>query len=139
MAITTENTYFIHSEDGTAYEKLIDIKEFPDLGSTPGTVDVTTLSHHFKHYLAGLVDTGSLDFTANYDKTDFQTMAGLEGKTGYFGVQFGKNGEDGAFLFQGQPSTYVKGAGTESAVDMTVSIVVDSEVEFSTSKHATVA
>ncbi len=139
MAITTENTYFIHSTDGTAYTKLIDIKEFPDLGATPGTVDVTTLSDHFKHYLAGLVDTGSLDFTANYSKEDFSTMNGLEGEEGQFGVQFGKNGEDGVFLFSGTPSTFVKGAGTESAVDMTVSIVVNSEIEFSTTKKATIA
>lgn len=131
MAITTENTYFIHSTDGKAYSKLIDIKEFPDLGSAPGTVDVTTLSDHMKKYLAGLVDTGQLEFKANYDKTDFTTVNALVGKTGYFGIQFGKSGEDGTFTFQGQPNVIVNGAGTESAVDMTVTVTVSSEIELS--------
>ena len=31
MAITSYKTFLMHSADGTAYTKLVDIKEFPDL------------------------------------------------------------------------------------------------------------
>lgn len=132
MAITTENTYFIHSTDGTAYTKLIDIKEFPDLGAVPGTVEITTLSDHMKRYLAGLIDTGQLEFKANYDNDDFAKIKKMEGQTSYFGIQFGKNGTDGAYVFQGQPNVIINGGGTEAAVDMTVTVTVSSEITTST-------
>lgn len=43
---TTYQTYLMHGTGtGTVtYSKLIDIKEFPDLGGTPEAVEVTTLS-----------------------------------------------------------------------------------------------
>jgi len=43
MAISTYKTFLMHEQSGT-YEKLIDIKEFPDLGGAPEMIDVTTLS-----------------------------------------------------------------------------------------------
>ena len=138
MAITTENTYFIHSTDGSAYTKLIDIKEIPDLGKAPGTVDVTSLSDHMKKYLQGLVDTGQLEFKANYDKADFEKMHALEGETHKFGIQFGKTGENGVFLFEGQAVTIVNGAGVEAAVDMTTSIAVSSDIAMSSTVKATI-
>lgn len=140
MAITTENTYLIYSEtEGGTYTKLIDIKEFPDLMTTPGTVEITTLSDHMKRYLAGLKDTGTLEFNANYSLEDYKKCVALEGKTGYYGVQFGKDGEDGVFLFAADMSVTVKGGGTESAVDMGVNLIVSSEVELSDSVKVTIA
>ena len=37
------------------YAKLCDIKEFPDLGKAPGTIDVTTLSDGQKMYLPDIL------------------------------------------------------------------------------------
>ena len=51
MAITSYKTFLMHSTDGTAYTKLVDIKEFPDLGKAPDTIDITTLSDSMKRYL----------------------------------------------------------------------------------------
>ena len=49
MAISTYKVFLMHkASSGDTYTKLIDIKDFPDLGSAPSTVDVTTLSHHMK-------------------------------------------------------------------------------------------
>lgn len=126
MAITTQDTYLIYKKQST-YENLVDIKSFPDLGTAPGTVDVTTLRNACKVYLRGLIDTGALEFTANYDKADFAKLKALTGVQ-HFGVQFGKDGKDGVFLFDGELTVTVNGGGVEEAVEMTVSIVVSSEL-----------
>jgi hypothetical protein len=144
MAITTENTYLIYKDSSSStakWAKLVDIKEFPDLGSTPGTVEVTTLSDHAKRYLLGLKDTGVFEFTANYDKTDYGTVVALEGKTGVsYGVQFGKKGENGVFTFDGGGiSVTVKGGGTEAAVDMSIAIAVDSEPTLDSTASVTIS
>lgn len=135
MAITTENTFLMKgSGSGTiTYSKLVDIKEFPDLGKAPNTVDVTTLTDHQRKYLLGLKDPGILEFTANYTSADFTTLAALSG-TQKFAVWFGVNGSGqpdgsaGKFEFEGQLSCWVKGAGVEAPVDMGIAIAVSSEI-----------
>ena len=81
MAITSYKTFQMHITDGTAYTKLVDIKEFPDLGKAPDTIDITTLSDSMKRYLQDILDTGQLEFTANYDLDDYKKLVALKGKT----------------------------------------------------------
>ena len=56
--INTYMSYLMTSEDGATWTKLIDIKEFPDLGSTPPTLDTTTLSDNMHTYINDIADTG---------------------------------------------------------------------------------
>lgn len=131
MAITTENTYLIYnsatSGSTASWKKVVDVKEIPDLGSAPSTVEVTTLSDHQKVYLPGLVDTGNFEFSANYDKDDFEALKKLEGTEYTYGVQLGKSGGDGVYTFKGSLTTWIKGGGTESSLDIAVNITVASE------------
>lgn len=135
MAITTENTFLMlgSGSGSVTYSKLVDIKEFPDLGKAPNTVDVTTLTDHQRMYLMGLLDPGILEFTANYTATDYATLAALAG-TQKLAVWFGVNssgqpdGSDGKFEFEGEVSCWVKGGGVEAPVDMGIAIAVSSEI-----------
>ena len=43
MAISTYMTFLMHKKE-TAWEKLLDITEFPDLGGDPELLETTTLS-----------------------------------------------------------------------------------------------
>lgn len=139
MAITTENTYLIHKNDST-WEKLVDIKEFPDMGKAPSTVDTTTLSDHMKTYLNGLVDPGSLEFNANYDKEDYAKLKALEADDDHkYGIQFGKQGEDGVFTWTGDLSVWIKGGGVEAAVDMGIAIAPATEITEDDSAKVTIA
>lgn len=140
MAITTENTYLItKGEKDTAWKKLIDIKEFPDLGGAPNTVDITTLSDHMKTSLPGLIDPGNLEFTANYTLSDYTALSALVGKAQQFGIQFGKSGDDGVFTFTGMLSCWVKGGGTEAAVDLGISITPSTEIVKDTTAKVTIS
>lgn len=138
MARTSWKSYLMHSTDGETYSKLIDIKEFPDLGKAPDTVDVTTLSDGQKMYLPDIIDPGSLEFNANYDAGDYETCKALEGKQEHYAIWFGAtetagelvpDGSAGKFEFKGALSVWVKGAGVSAAVDMGVAIAPSTEIK----------
>lgn len=137
MAHTSYKTFLMHKTTGNTFEKLIDIKEFPDLGSAPDVVDTTTLSHKQKVGLPDILDPGALEFTANYDKSDYTKCKALEGKTETYAVWFGgtetagvltPDGSWGKFEFEAELTAYVKGAGVSSAVDMGISFALSSEI-----------
>ena len=133
MAISSYNVVLKTSTTASGtYTKLVDIKDFPDLGSAPDTIEVTTLSDKMKRYVQGLQDTGSFEFTYNYTKTDFTKVKALDDNaTHYFELDFGNDGAggEGSFYFAGQVSTYVSGAGTGAVVEAKIIVTCDSEVK----------
>lgn len=131
MAISTYKIFLMYKASGADYEKLIDIKEFPDLGGEPEMLETTTLSDPMKTYIPGIQDLESLSFTANYMKDDYKKLKALEGKETEFSVWFGgtsagdsitPTGSDGKFNFAGQLSVYANGGGVNEIVDMTITI-----------------
>lgn len=114
-----------------AWEKVIDIKEFPDLGGSPEMLETTTLSDSMQTYIPGIQSLDALEFTCNYTLADYKKLKGLEGVENEFSVWFGgteTNGEltptgsDGKFNFKGQLSAYANGGGVNEVVNMTVTI-----------------
>lgn len=132
MAISSYNIILKTAESGTGpYTKIVDIKDFPDLGSAPDTIEVTTLSDKMKRYIKGLQDTGSLEFTYNFTKAEFEKVKKLDDtKKHYFELDFGNDGEggEGKFYFSGQVSTYPVGTGTGSVVEAKLIVTCDSEI-----------
>ena len=131
MAISTYKVFLMKSTDGSQYEKLIDIKDFPDLGGSPETLETTTLSDSMQTYIPGIQTLDALEFNANYTKEDFDTLKALEGTEMYFAVWFGgtvsgstvtPTGTDGKFEFKGQLSVFPTGGGVNEVVGMTITI-----------------
>ena len=100
MAISTYKI-FLMQKNTSAWEKLIDIKEFPDLG------------------------------TANYTLEEYKKLKALEGTEKEFAVWFGgteagdtvtPTGDSGKFKFKGSLSVYANGGGTNEVVEMTITI-----------------
>lgn len=115
----------------TGYEKLIDIKEFPDLGGDPEMLETTTLSDKMQTYIAGIQSLDALAFTANYTLADYKKLVALAGKTDSYAVWFGGTESDGAltpdgsngkFKFDGQLTAYATGGGVNEVVDLAISI-----------------
>lgn len=130
MAISTYKIFLMMKEDAS-YEKLIDIKDFPDLGGSPEMLETTTLSDKMQTYIPGIQSLDALEFTANYTKEDFTKLKALEGVEHEFAVWFGgteeanvltPTGTDGKFQFKGQLSAFPVGGGVNEVVDMTVTI-----------------
>lgn len=54
-AQATMGTYLMYKASGSSeFTKLVDIKNFPDLGGEPERVDVTTLSDRVRKYAMGV-------------------------------------------------------------------------------------
>lgn len=130
MAISTYKI-FLMKKGSSAYEKLIDIKDFPDLGGAPEMLETTTLSDNMQTYIPGIQSLDALEFTANYTKEDFTKLKALEGQEIELAVWFGGTGEgasltptgsDGKFEFTGQLSVFPVGGGVNEVVDMTITI-----------------
>lgn len=132
MAISTYKV-FLMKKGSSDYEKLIDIKDFPDLGGSPEMLETTTLSDKMQTYIAGIQSLDALEFTANYTKKDYTDVKALaDGAEHDFAVYFGgteaengtvtPTGTDGKFKFKGYLSVFVTGGGVNEVVGMTISI-----------------
>lgn len=121
MARSTYGIYLMHKVSDT-YQKLIDIKDFPDLGGAPEMLETTTLSDSMQTYIPGIQSLDGLEFNANYTKADFTKLKELEGKDESFAVYFGEEGTDGKFEFKGSLSVFPVGGGVNEVIGMTISI-----------------
>ncbi|MBS1412900.1 MAG: phage tail protein [Christensenellaceae bacterium] len=141
MAISTYKIFLMKKgSSGDTYEKLVDIKDFPDLGGPPEMLETTTLSDGAQTYIPGIQSLDSLEFTANYTKEDYSTLKTLEGTETEFAVWFGgtvsggtvtPTGSDGKFEFSGQLSVFPVGGGVNEVVDMTITIAPSTVISFS--------
>ena len=136
MAISTFRVALMHKKND-AWEKLLNIKSFPDLGGAPEMLETTTLSDRMQTYIAGIQSLDALDFTANYDKGDYQKCLDLEGKNEEYAVWFGgtgsgedfaPTGDHGKFTFSGELSAYPTGGGVNEVVDLNITIAPSTEI-----------
>lgn len=136
MAISTYKI-FLMKKDGGSYSKLIDIKEFPDLGGAPEMLETTTLTDKMQTYIPGIQSLDSLEFTTNYTLEEYKKLKALEGQDAEYAVWFGgtesgdsvtPTGTDGKFKFNGALSVYANGGGTNEVVEMTITIAPSSVI-----------
>lgn len=130
MASSTYKT-FLMKKGASDYEKLVDIKDFPDLGGAPEMIETTTLSDSMQTYIEGILSSDALEFTINYDLETYQTLLALKGVETEFAVWFGgtesngvvtPTGDEGKFAFKGYLSARVLGKGVNEVKEATVSI-----------------
>ena len=130
MQSTTMHTYLGYAATGTAYTKLVDIKDFPDLGGEPDQVETTTLSNEKQTFLLGVQSMSSMTFAANYVPEQYDELEALaDGTIHKFCLSFGETGEYGIFTWEGQLSVWVTGGGVNAAREMTISISAATEVK----------
>lgn len=139
MAISTYKI-FLMQKNADAWEKLIDIKEFPDLGGTPEMLETTTLSDRMQTYIPGIQSMDALEFAANYTLAEYKKLKALEGTEKDYAVWFGgteagdtvtPTGTDGKFTFKGQLSVFPVGGGVNEVVGMTVTIAPSTPITLS--------
>lgn len=130
MATSSYKTFLMH-KDSETWKKLIDIKDFPDLGGAPEMLETTTLSDYMQTYISGIQTLDALEFVANYDLTEYKTLKAMEGTSKEYAVWFGgtetkgvvtPTGDQGKFKFQGELSVYPNGKGVNEVREMTISI-----------------
>ncbi len=128
--------------DGTvSYKKLCDITNTPDLGAAPATVDTTTLSDYMHKYIAGLLDTGQLQFSAWLDDDTIKLIKAGTSDEEPLCVSFGgeKDTANGVMkptgtyfnaAFTGQVSVIVSGVEVDAAISAQITVTVSSAITF---------
>lgn len=138
MAISTYKV-FLMMKKNTTYEKVIDIKSFPDLGGEPELLETTTMSDKMQTFIPGIQQLDNLRFTANYTKEDYAKLKELEGQQIEYAVWFGgteqggvltPDGSNGKFSFTGELSVYVSGGDVNQVVDMNATIAPSTPINF---------
>ncbi len=131
MASSTYKTFLMKKGTGDTYEKLVDIKDFPDLGGAPEMIETTTLSDSMQTYIEGIMGSDALEFTINYDLETYETLLAMKGVETEFAVWFGgtesngvvtPTGSEGKFEFKGYLSARVLGKGVNEVKEATISI-----------------
>lgn len=131
MASSSFKTFLMKKGEGDTYEKLVDIKDFPDLGGSPEMLETTTLSDPMQTYVEGIQSQDALEFTINYELAKYKELVGLKGVETDFAVWFGGDeqgntitptGAEGKFNFKGYLSVRVVGKGTNEVKEAVVSI-----------------
>lgn len=144
MAISTYKI-FLMQKNSSAWEKVVDIKEFPDLGGTPEMLETTTLSDKMQTYIPGIQSLDALEFTSNYTLEEYKKLKALEGQDKEYAVWFGgteagdtvtPTGSDGKFKFNGQLSVFPVGGGVNEVVDMTITIAPSTPITMDESTGA---
>lgn len=130
MATSSYKTFLMHKK-ASAYEKLVDIKDFPDLGGAPEMLETTTLSDSMQTYIEGIQSQDALEYTINYDLTTYEMLLAMKGTETDFAVWFGgteeggvvtPTGSEGKFNFKGYLSVRVAGKGVNEVKEAIISI-----------------
>lgn len=131
MAVTTAVTTLKYGTDGIAYAKLVDIINYPDLGSSPSKLDTTDLTQsEYKTSILGLQEIPDLTFEANYVEATYNTIAALNAASYYFELDFGA--ADGKFTWQGGISIFANGGGVDEVRKMTITVSASTPIVFAT-------
>lgn len=142
---STYKTYLMLGTPGTgstiSYEKLCDVNNYPDLGSAPELIDMTSLSDSSRKGVQGIQQQDSLSFEVNYNPTVYSTIKALDdGEAHDFGVYFGgtessgvvtPSGDDGKWLFKAFCSIMVNSGDVNAGRKMTVTLTPTTGFTFS--------
>jgi hypothetical protein len=129
MAINTYGIELRFGESADAVEKVVDIKDFPDMIGDPEMLETTTLSDAQVTNIPGIKSSDTLTFTCNYTKADFTAVNALAGKPLFYELSF----SDGSkFTWQGQHTLGLPGKGVNEVVEFTINIAASTSVEFVT-------
>ena len=129
--VTSSYKTFLMYKKNDAYEKLVDIKDFPDLGGAPEMLETTTLSDSMQTFIEGIQSQDALEFNINYTLDLYKTIDAMKGEENEFAVWFGgteagdtvtPTGDEGKFEFKGYISIRVTGKGVNEVREAVLSI-----------------
>jgi len=137
MAISTQGVTLKWGTSATSLSKVVDIKDFPDLGGAPEVLETTTLSDQIQTYIMGIQGSGMMEFTCNYTKDDFDEVMKDANKDLYYALEFGDKGDEGIFEWQGQHTAWVVGAGVNAVTEFKIGIAPSTKPKLKTTTTTT--
>ena len=132
-AYSTINTVLKFGTTANALTQLCKIKSYPDLGGAPDTIETTDLEDTAQTFVAGVQSIDQMEFTANFTPNAFTSLKANEGKDGYFELDFGQNGSEGKFTWQGSYSAYVNGGDVNAVRECTIVVTPSTAITYAAS------
>lgn len=136
--LSTMDTFLMIKKD-SAYVKLVDIVNYPDMGGEPEQIDITTLTDHMKRSIPGVQEVESLNFESNYTPENYAALKALDNVETDYALWFGRNettkepdGHDGKFAWTGSMVSYLVGGGVNEARKINSIIMPATEIELVT-------
>ena len=129
MARSTIHTTLKFGKTAESLEKMCPITSYPDLIGTPDNIEVTDMDCTQQTFVAGVKTQDTMEFEANYDLDRYKALKTNENTDGYFQLEFGEEGVDGIFAWQGSYTIAVGGGGVNEARSMKIAITPASDVE----------
>lgn len=138
-AYSTYQTYLMYRTASTgSYDKLVDIKDYPDMLPDPNMLDATTLSDSMEKQIAGIKRMGDgYRFTANYTPANFTKVKALEGHQYDYALWLGgsttgePDGHNGKFAWKGDVRVGFPGKGVDEVQDMNITAIPSTDTEWS--------
>ena len=119
MAVSTQGVTLKWGTSAASLSKVVDVKDFPDLGGAPEMLETTTLTDNIQTYIMGIQGSDMMEFTCNYTKADFNAVMQDANKDLYYALEFGN---EGIFQWQGQHTAWVVGAGVNAVTEFKIGI-----------------
>ncbi len=127
MSISTYGVVLKWGESADSVEKVIDVKDFPDMLGEPEMLETTTLSDAQVTNIPGIKGSDMLTFTYNFTKEDFGKVEADAGKHLFYALEF----SDGSkFTWEGQHTSGLPGKGVNEVIEATVNIAASTAVTF---------
>lgn len=119
-AVSTIGTILKSGADKSSLTQLCKIKSYPDLGGAPEQLETTDLEDTTQTFVDGVQSLDSMEFTANYVKEEYDKLVASSGKQQKYQLEFGENGEDGIFSWEGTHSVRVTGGEVNAVREMVI-------------------
>lgn len=128
-AVSTIGTILKAGTDAASLTKLTRIKSYPDLGGAPEQLESTDLEDPSQTFEDGVQQQDTMEFTANYTKAEYEKVANSAGKKQKYQLEFGTEGEDGIFSWEGKHSVRVTGGEVNAIREMVITITPSTKIE----------
>jgi len=128
-ATSTYKTYLCKKSEAK-YEKILDIKSYPDLGGSPELIETTTLSNAMQTNVKGVQSVDALEFTCNYSKADYDKVKALaSGKYDLAVMMCEDDGKYTGYGWNGEIDVFIAGGEVNAVREMTVTSVASTEIK----------
>ena len=101
----------------------LDVIDVPATGSAPAKLETTVLSSATKSYIPGREDIPDMEFTYNYDATNFALVKAVEGTKTWFMIVYADG--SGAVIV-GVPRTWVDAVSRGTVITAKINVVAES-------------
>lgn len=125
MSAHAISTYGIELKWGTVagtVTKVVNIKDYPDLGGEPELLETTTLSDPMQTFINGIQRSGAMPFTINYLENTLTSILDDANTPLYYELSFGNDGDQGVFAWQGEHDAYVTGKGVNDVPEIVMTV-----------------